>query len=153
MSGVQASIPIREFDPRRDLEAAYELDQRCFERGIAYTRGQIRSFLSRSGAVGLIAEDEARLAGFAIGHVAGTRGHVVTIDIAEQDRRRGLGERLLTELMRRLAAEGAQEVRLEVDLRNARAIRFYERMGFKQTRRLADYYGRGFDGLRMMRDC
>jgi ribosomal-protein-alanine N-acetyltransferase len=140
-------------EPRRDLEAAYELDQRCFEPEIAYTRGQIRSFLSRSGAVGLIAEEAARLAGFAIGHVAGIRGHIVTIDIAERARRRGLGERLLTELMCRLAAQGAQEVRLEVDLRNATAVRFYERMGFKPRRRLADYYGRGLDGLRMVRDC
>jgi ribosomal-protein-alanine N-acetyltransferase len=153
MSGVEASTPIREFELRRDLEAAYELDQRCFEREIAYTRGQIRSFLSRSGAVGLIAEEAAGIAGFAIGHVAGTRSHIVTIDIAERARRRGLGQRLLTELMRRLAAEGAQEVRLEVDLRNATAIRFYERMGFKPGRTLADYYGRGLNGLRMVRDC
>ena len=47
----RGSLRIRDFRPD-DLEAAYELDQRCFEREIAYTRGQIRAFLSRPGAVG-----------------------------------------------------------------------------------------------------
>ena len=50
------------------------------------------------------------------------------------------------------AAVGAREVRLEVDLRNAAAIRFYQRMGFREKRRLPDYYGRGLDGLRMVRE-
>ena len=54
-ASARGTLRIRDFRPD-DLEAAYELDQRCFEREIAYTRGQIRSFLSRSGAVGLIAE-------------------------------------------------------------------------------------------------
>jgi ribosomal-protein-alanine N-acetyltransferase len=150
--GPRSQVPgeTRDFEAS-DLEAAFLLDQTCFEREIAYTRGQIRSFLVRSGAIGLVAEDEEGLAGFAIGHVAGARGHVVTIDIASRQRRKGLGKRLLSGLMDRMAGAGAREVRLEVDLRNAAAIRFYERMGFERKRSLPDYYGPGFDGLRMTR--
>ena len=143
-------LPIRDFRPG-DLEAAFLLDQLCFEGEIAYTRGQIRSFLTRSGAIGIVAEDGEELVGFAIGHVTGARGHVVTIDIGSRRRRRGLGKRLLSELTDRMAGAGAREVRLEVDLRNADAIRFYERMGFEPKRRLPEYYGRGLDGLRMTR--
>jgi ribosomal protein S18 acetylase RimI-like enzyme len=43
-------------------------------------------------------------------------------------------------------------VRLEVDVRNAPARRFYEGMGFEETRRLPDYYGTGLDGLRMVKE-
>ena len=46
---------------------------------------------------------------------------------------------------------GAREIRLEVDVRNTPAIRFYERMGFRTTRTMADYYGAGRDGYRMTR--
>jgi ribosomal-protein-alanine N-acetyltransferase len=144
-------IRVREFRPE-DLEAAYRLDQRCFEPGIAYTRGQIRAFLARDGAIACAASTEGgELVAFAIGHGAGSRGHVVTIDIEEGQRRRGLGRRLLSELMRRLASAGARDVRLEVDPRNGDAVRFYERMGFRAARTLPDYYGPGRDGLRMVR--
>ncbi len=142
---------IRDLRPG-DLEEAYRLDQSCFEEGIAYTRGQIRDFLTRDGAIALAADgDDGSLAAFAIGHAAGSRGHVVTIDIAASHRRRGLGQRLLSELKARMAASGVREVRLEVDKRNTHAIRFYEKMGFRSTRTLPDYYGAGLDGLRMTR--
>jgi ribosomal-protein-alanine N-acetyltransferase len=143
---------IRDYRPE-DLEAAYRLDQSCFEQGISYTRGQIRAFLAREGAVALVVEDagseEGDLAAFAIGHVAGRRGHVVTIDISSKARRRGLGAKVLDELLSRMARAGARDVRLEVDVRNTNAIRFYERMGFRTTRKLPDYYGWGLEGLRM----
>ncbi len=83
--------------------------------------------------------------------MAGRRGHVVTIDIAAAARRRGLGARVFEELLARMARAGACDVRLEVDARNTNALRFYERMGFRTTRKLPDYYGVGLEGLRMTR--
>jgi [ribosomal protein S18]-alanine N-acetyltransferase len=147
-----AVIRLRDLLPG-DLEAAYALDQVCFEPGIAYSRSELRGFLSRAGSVALIAEGEGDLAGFAIGHRRGTKGHVVTIDIAEAWRRRGTGKLLLTELVSRLKEAGAREIRLEVDVRNAGAVRFYERMGFRATRKLKDYYDAGIDGLEMVREA
>ena len=152
------SFAIRDYRPA-DLEAAYRLDQPCFEEGISYTRGQIRGFLAREGAIALVVDepsppggnDEGALAAFAIGHVAGRRGHVVTIDIAASARRRGLGRQVLEELLTRMARAGAREVRLEVDARNRNAIRFYEGMGFRTARTLPNYYGAELDGLRMTR--
>jgi ribosomal-protein-alanine N-acetyltransferase len=136
-----------------DLEAAFALDQACFEPGIAYSRAEIRSFLSRPGAVALGAEADGTLEGFAIAERRGSRGHVVTIDVAATSRRRGLGRRLFTELSRRLEAAGARHIRLEVDVRNAGAIRFYEGLGFTRTRVLRGYYGRGLDGYEMVREA
>jgi len=135
-----------------DLEAAFALDQACFEPGIAYSRAEIRSFLSRPGAVALGAEADGRLEGFAIAERRGARGHVVTIDVAATSRRRGLGRRLFEELSRRLEAAGARSIRLEVDVRNAGAIRFYEGLGFERTRVLRSYYGKGLDGYEMIRE-
>jgi [ribosomal protein S18]-alanine N-acetyltransferase len=145
-------IRLRNIRPK-DLEALYLLDQVCFERDIAYTRGQLRHFLSRENASGVVAEVDGDLAGFAVGHRSGPRGHVVTIDVASAYRRRGVGRALLRDLVRRLEESGARRVRLEVDLRNAGAIRFYESMGFQETRRLRDYYGSGLDGLEMIREA
>jgi ribosomal-protein-alanine N-acetyltransferase len=136
----------------RDLDALFALDQACFEPDIAYTRGQLRDLLSRPHAVSLVAEVDGALAGFAIGHRTGGRGHVVTLDVAGGRRRQGVGRELMRELVERLESAGARLIRLEVDLRNAGAIRFYERLGFRETRRLVDYYGDGLDGLEMVRE-
>ena len=134
-----------------DLEEAWALDQRCFEPGIAYSRAEIRSFFVRPGAVALAAERGGRLDGFAIAERRGARGHVITIDVAEGARRRGVGRRLFTELFARLEDAGAREIRLEVDVRNAGAIRFYETLGFGRTRIRRGYYGRGLDAYEMVR--
>ena len=150
MTGLPA-IELRELGAD-DLEAAYTLDQACFEPGIAYSRAEIRSFLSRPGAIALAAEAGGALVGFAIAERRGRRGHIVTIDIAADSRRRGLGRRLFAELLRRLEAAGARHIRLEVDVRNAAAIRFYEKLGFERTRTLRSYYGQGLDGYEMVRE-
>ena len=143
---------IREFHPS-DLEPAYQLDQSCFEQGISFTRGQIRDFVRRPGAISLVAERAGEeMAAFAIGQVSGSRAHVITIDVRAAHRRSGLGRRVLEELLARFAAAGAKTVRLEVDVRNAPARRFYVRMGFEETRKLPDYYGYGRDGMRMVKE-
>ena len=137
---------------KSDLEALHRLDQACFEPDIAYTEGQLRYFLSRPNACGVIAEVNGAMAGFAIGHRSGDQGHLVTIDVASGHRRGGVGRALILEILRRLEEGGARRVRLEVDLRNAAAIRFYRRHGFETNRRLRGYYGDGSDGLEMIRE-
>jgi ribosomal-protein-alanine N-acetyltransferase len=144
-------IRLREVRPG-DLEALHELDQACFEPDIAYTQGHLRYFLSRENTCGIVAEIDGALLGFAIGHRSGSLGHVVTIDVASAHRRSGVGRALLRELVRRLEDVGARRIRLEVDLRNAAAIRFYEGLGFRESRRLRGYYGPELDGLEMVRD-
>jgi ribosomal protein S18 acetylase RimI-like enzyme len=144
-------IRLREVRPG-DLEALHLLDQACFEPDIAYTQGHLRYFLSRQNSCGIVAEIDGALAGFAIGHRSGSRGHVVTIDVAAAHRRGGVGRALLRELVRRLEDSGARRIRLEVDLRNAAAIRFYEGLGFRESRCLRGYYGPDLDGLEMVRE-
>ena len=153
MSRSPATAAIRLRDARtRDLDAFHALDQVCFEPDIAYTRGQLRELLSRDQAIGIVAEVDGAMAGFAIAHRAGGRGHVITVDVASGRRRLGVGKALLEELVGRLEQAGARTIRLEVDLRNTGAIRFYESLGFRETRRLRGYYGHRLDGLEMVRD-
>jgi len=145
---------IRDFEPA-DLEQAWRLDQSCFEPGVSYTRGQIRDFIGRPGAIALVVDGEGDgppMDAFAVGQVSGSRAHVITIDVAASARRAGLGKILFESLLSRFTAAGARTVRLEVDLSNAPARRFYERMGFEETRKLPDYYGYGRDGIRMVRE-
>jgi ribosomal-protein-alanine N-acetyltransferase len=133
-----------------DLPRLWELDRLCFEPGIAYSRREIRRFLLLPGARSVLAERDGELMGFALGYPdAPDVARVVTLDVHPVFRRRGLGRRLLRELLDGLAAAGSARALLEVDVRNSGAIEFYRREGFRETRRLPSYYGRGLDAFEM----
>ena len=133
-----------------DVDALHALDQLCFEPGIAYTRGEIRRFLGLPTARGLVLEDGARVVAFAIGYrPERRRGSVLTLDVHPEFRTRGVGKRLLSEIVVSLVRDGAREITLEVDVRNRGAIAFYERFGFRTIATLSDYYGPGRDAFEM----
>ena len=138
---------------REDFEALFALDQSCFEPDISYSRSELRAFLRLPTLEGAVAESDGKIAGFVISYRApGNVGHVVTLDVAEGHRRSGVGRALLEEAMARLARKHVRRYRLEVDPANAAAIAFYESFGFRESRRLPDYYGDGREGIEMTLD-
>jgi ribosomal-protein-alanine N-acetyltransferase len=140
---------VRDYRPA-DFESIWEIDQACFPPGIAYSRAELRAFLSRQTAEAIVAERDGRVVGFVLGwRGRGPAGQVVTLDVTEGERRRGLGGRLLAELERRLSLAGAARVRLETAVSNRTAIVFYERLGYRTVERLDDYYGPGLDAWTM----
>lgn len=135
-----------------DLQRLWQLDQICFEPGIAYSRAELRRFLALPGAVCLVAERPDAIEGFALGYVdPPDLARVVTLDVHPSARRRGIGQDLLERLLAELAASGATRPVLEVDVRNTGAIAFYRRLGFSKTVRISDYYGAGLDAFEMVR--
>jgi len=136
-----------------DLPRLWRLDQICFEPGIAYSKGDLRRFLAMPGAVCVVAEIGSALCGFAIGYrQPADLAHVVTLDVDPAFRRRGLGRRLIEAVLDRSAAEGARRGALEVDVRNAGAIAFYRKVGFRGAARLPSYYGPGLDAFEMVKE-
>lgn len=129
-----------------------QLDRRCFEPGIAFTRAQIAGFFELESLEAIVAQGRGRLVGFAIGYlrrpaIAG----ILTLDVDAEARRQGVGRALFTELLARLERAGATTVRLEVDVRNASAMAFYRSFGFRKVGRIPDYYGEGRDAFEMER--
>lgn len=136
-----------------DFEALYALDQACFDPDISYSRAELRGFLSLPTLEGAVAEVGGEIAGFVIGyHAPGDVGHIVTLDVAQAHRRASVGRALMVEAMARLARRGVKRYRLEVDAANAPAVAFYGAFGFRETRRLPDYYGGGRPGIEMTLD-
>ncbi|MCA1580203.1 MAG: GNAT family N-acetyltransferase [Acidobacteria bacterium] len=137
----------------RDFDAIVELDRECFEPGIAYPPPEMRRLLSLVTREGVIAESAETIAGFCLGYRAprGT-GRIITLDVRADHRRSGVGRSLLEETIRRLREAGAGETVLEVDLRNASAIAFYERLGFHRRRTIPGYYGPDRPGIEMSRE-
>jgi ribosomal-protein-alanine N-acetyltransferase len=130
----------------RDLAGLHQLDQVCFPREIAYSRAELQYFLTHPKCSCWIAEQpDDKLAGFVIFERSkrhGRRaGHIVTLDIDPEERRRGLGTLLMHTAEEQMRQEGAGVLSLEVAENNPAAQQFYRSLGFVKRGRIAKYYG------------
>ncbi len=74
-------------------------------------------------------------------------GHIMTIAVHPQHRRRGLGTLLLLDLFEQARERGVQRLTLEVRVSNVAAQRLYQAFGFHLEGRRFHYYGDGEDAL------
>jgi [ribosomal protein S18]-alanine N-acetyltransferase len=140
---------------RADLDALFALDQECFRPGIAYSRSDLRFYLSHPRSLSIIAEDDwtKAILGFIIAETylehARRIGHIITIDVAPSERRKGLGRTLMQAMLDRLNSAGTAMLRLEVAIDNIDAQTFYRSLGFSQTGRIRGFYLGRLDALVM----
>jgi len=129
-----------------DIEAMFRLDVACFAPEFRFDRQSMRAFAEERGAVVVVAEESSGVVvGFVIVHVervaAGRWGYVVTLDVAEERRRRGLAGMLMREAEARVVAAGGRWMELHVFTGNEGAIRFYERIGYERIGVKRRFYG------------
>jgi [ribosomal protein S18]-alanine N-acetyltransferase len=136
-----------------DLEMLFELDQICFPAGIAYSVAEIRSLLTSLRTTGLVAEEDEAIAGFVLAQTVrgrgGYGGHIVTIDVAPEFRRRGVGQVLMQQIEEQMWKAGAEWMRLEVAVDNHGALTFYEQLGFSKIGSIRGYYQGNLDAVVM----
>jgi [ribosomal protein S18]-alanine N-acetyltransferase len=136
---------LREYSPR-DLERLCVLDRRCFPAKIAYPPQTMREAIEESGAFSIIAEDESGgIVAFVVaGRTSPRVGHIATIDVAPEARRRGLGTLLMQAAETRLTDLGVRKIRLETATSNL-ARRLFEKLGYKRAGKIERYYQDGSD--------
>lgn len=122
-----------------------------------FSRRTLSYLLTRARAIFLVAEDtpaadgaDALLGDVVVllhGRTSLARVYSMAVDPAGQGV--GIGTRLLREAEARALADGRAVMRLEVRVDNVRAIRLYQREGYREIGRVAHYYEDGCDALRM----
>lgn len=91
-------------------------------------------------SVYLVAADAGDVVGYLGGRIVAGDAHLTTFGVHPQHRRRGIGERLLAEFLRRAVADRCERVTLEVREGNAAAIGLYRKYGFSAVSRRRRYY-------------
>ena len=74
---------------------------------------------------------------------------MITLDIALDQRRRGIGKKLLEFAHSYLRERGLKEVFLETAVNNKPALSLYKKSGYQPLRTLKKYYPDGADAVRM----
>ncbi len=84
--------------------------------------------------------------------VVGRKGHIVSLAVLPEARRRGVATELMKRAMEAMKSQyGADEYYLEVRVSNEPAIKLYKKLGFRAVRVLTRYYGDGEDAYLMAR--
>jgi ribosomal-protein-alanine N-acetyltransferase len=82
-------------------------------------------------------------------HARGSDGHLITLDVIEACRRRGIGSQLLLAAETELATRGVTHLALETATENAPAIAFWQKHGYRIEATVKNYYGRKLDAFVM----
>lgn len=135
------------------LDECWRLDQRCFIDGEAYSRDTFEYLLTTSESVSYRAVTQAGLmVGFIVGLVEPDHtGHVTTLGVAPEHRRRGIARRMLQKVEDGFRRRDIRIIRLEVRAVNTGAQQLYSNLGYTVTQRLPRYYSNGGDGLLMIK--
>ena len=133
-----------------DFDALYTLDRACYPPGIAYSRSMLRWFLKQPGAICIVAEDpKGEIKAFVLVEAEAPLGHIITLDVAGENRRSGLGTELTVAAENALAIDGVREVELETAIDNAAGIAFWTRHGYRTVGTIPRYYLDRVDALCM----
>jgi ribosomal-protein-alanine N-acetyltransferase len=124
-----------------DLPTLYEIDQACFAPGISYTRKELAAFIGHRLSQTWVAEDEHGVIGFLIAQRQPRKiVHIITIDVLDAWRRRGVGSLLMDAVERWASDRSLRLVGLETAENNLVAQRFYQARGYRKVDEIAHYY-------------
>ena len=145
---------VRQYQPL-DFPRLLEIDQACFVEGIAYSKEEMRYFLSTPTALSLVGLQAEEIVGFIIAdrfrprRASRSMGKIITIDVAPAAQHSGLGTLLMSAAERELKSAGCDYVSLEVAVDNEPALKFYKKHGYSVLKVLPRYYLDSIDGLLM----
>ncbi len=103
--------------------------------------------LAHAGAIAFLARPQTTDArrrpealGFILGRLAADEAEILTLAVARDWQRLGLGGRLVDALARAAKAKGARQLYLEVAAGNSAARALYAGLGFRESGRRRGYY-------------
>jgi ribosomal-protein-alanine N-acetyltransferase len=138
----------------RDAAAIAALHGASFHRG--WSEIEVEGLLGERNVTTHRAVLAGALCGFIMSRSAADEAEILSVAVARASRDRGLARRLLDLHLRRLAGLSCRAVFLEVDEHNRSAIRLYDRAGFREVSRRANYYpapdGKSATALVLRRD-
>ncbi|CCQ10765.1 GNAT family acetyltransferase VC2332 [Pseudoalteromonas luteoviolacea B = ATCC 29581] len=135
-----------------DLEALLEIEVACFAND-RLSRRSLKRWIEVKHGILLVAHVGNQLLGYGlVWCLKGTRlARLYSLAVAPRARGQGIAEQLLEALEDEAQRRGRGYLRLEVSINNHRAIKLYERFGYKTFGAYSDYYGDGSEALRMQK--
>ena len=148
---MQESFTLRKFTPN-DLQAVMHINRICLPEN--YTDMFFIDLHERFPETFIVAEEnhaivgyimsriEVGLSNFGLGGLV-RKGHVVSIAVMPQSRRKGVASALIKAAMSGMVSYKAKQIYLEVRVTNEAGINLYKKLGLEITRTISGYYSDG----------
>ncbi|MBF0471312.1 MAG: GNAT family N-acetyltransferase/peptidase C39 family protein [Gammaproteobacteria bacterium] len=135
---------------RSDVSQLLALEERCFESD-RLSRRSFHNFIKPGAHTLLVIGNERTVSGYVlILYRAGTNlARLYSIAVAVTAQGKGLSKRLLSAAEEAAGERHCVFMRLEVSVRNQRALQLYLRYGYRQNDLIRGYYENGDDAVQM----
>jgi ribosomal-protein-alanine N-acetyltransferase len=114
---------------RADLAEVLDIESRCYPE-FPWDEDTFLSALCRRNCIGMVAENQGRIAGFMVYELHKARLRLLNFAVDPAYQRNRVGTQLIGRLKEKLKAQGRREVVLEVRERNLPAQLFWKAQGF-----------------------
>ena len=154
---MQSTFTLRKFSPD-DLQSVIQINRVCLPEN--YTDFFFVDLHQRFPETFIVAEQDGKIVGyimcrievglsnFGFGGLV-RKGHVVSIAVLPQYRRRGVAQAVIKKSLEGMAYYKSKQGFLEVRVTNEAAISLYKNIGFEITRTINGYYSDGEDAYVM----
>jgi ribosomal-protein-alanine N-acetyltransferase len=154
---MQQTFKLRKFTPD-DLQSVMHINRFCLPEN--YMDFFFMDLHQRFPETFIVAEEDGKIVGyimcrievglasFGLGGLI-RKGHVVSIAVLPQGRRKGIAQALMTKAMKGMSYYKAKLCYLEVRVTNDPGVTLYKKIGFEVNRKLKGYYSDGEDAYVM----
>ena len=154
---MQQTFKLRKFEPD-DLQGVMHINRVCLPEN--YTDMFFIDLHQRFPDTFIVAEQsheivgyimcrvEVGLSNFGLGGLI-RKGHVVSIAVMPQARRKGVASALMNAAMDGICGYKAKQIYLEVRVTNQAGVNLYKKLGLEVTRTVSGYYSDGEDAYVM----
>jgi ribosomal-protein-alanine N-acetyltransferase len=98
----------------------------------------------------IIVEKMHKIIGFIVGVKSDINiARILMLSISEKNRKQGLGSALLNQFLKDMTLQNIKQIYLEVRVDNKKAIKFYQKNGFKVMEIIPKFYQNGEDAYQM----
>lgn len=154
---MQQTFKLKKFIPD-DLQEVMQINRICLPEN--YTDMFFMDLYERFPLTFIVAKEEGKILGYIMSRIEigisnfglgglVKKGHVVSIAVLPQGRRKGIASALIKAAMEGMVYYKAKQIYLEVRVTNEPGIKLYKKLGLEITRTISGYYSDGEDAYVM----
>ncbi len=154
---MQETFKLRKFEPD-DLQDVMHINRVCLPEN--YTDMFFMDLHERFPEAFIVAEEDHELIGYIMSRIEVglsnfglggliRKGHVVSIAVMPQARRKGVARALINAAMEGMCNYKAKQIYLEVRVTNEAGVNLYKKLGLEVMRTISGYYSDGEDAFVM----